>query len=58
MSFESDMSGETLAVVDKATYLGVEATSNLSCGLHINKITAKSTQTLNRIRDNLHSIPQ
>ena len=58
MIFPYEMSGETLALVDKATYLGVEATSNLSWGPHINKITAKATQTLNLIRRNLHSSPQ
>ncbi len=47
MTSPYEMSEVTLAVVNKVTYLGVEATSNLSWGPHRNMITAKGTQSSN-----------
>ena len=52
------MSGEILVYVDQQTYLGVELTKDLDWGLHIQKITAKASKTVNMARRNLYSCSQ
>ena len=47
------MCGVVLTLSNQETYLGLELTSNMSWGAHINKITAKSNRSLNMIRRNL-----
>ena len=46
---------QPLSVVNQATYLGVEITSNLSWSPHVNKIANKASQSLGFLKRNLHS---
>jgi len=46
---------QSMSVVQQATYLGVEFSSNLSWTPHINKITNKASQNLGFLKRNFHS---
>ena len=46
---------QPLTTVNQATYLGVELTSNLSWGAHVNKVSHKASQSLGFLKRNLHS---